>query len=193
MKKTLSLITLLILVFGCIKNDKPLLTKEYIPFITILNSNDSIDCWAIQFNEFFDTTTMESQSIDVLYCGLHYFTPDSIFSFSYEYTNYDSEPYTLHGKNLIIPCKPVYRVEINKDTMWIQGKSTGEIYYDSLEVITLDSYVKIKISTSQLMNPYLTNEDTTSWDSQNLFKDCINIWPHYESIIYGFYKKYEPF
>jgi len=191
MKRILIFITLLFIFVSCSQNKKSPPPKDYIPFVTVLNSNDSIDCWAIQFNETFYVETMEFASTDYLYFGLHYITIDSIFSFFYPCTNYKNESYILHGKTLIIPGEQIYRVEINKDTLRVQGNSIDE--FSSKEIITLDSYVKMRIPTSILIDMYGVKEDTTCEGSHDKLENCMTIWPHYESIPESGNTKYKPF
>lgn len=192
--KTLILVHILLLacILSCKTEKSDSIVQQEYAFLDLLKLTDSIDCWGIQFIEYIDTSTLKAQLAEAATCNVHYATNDSIFSFTYPCENYRNERYLIQGRNLIMPGSQNYRINISGDTLWLQGKSMGDHYYDSLEVITLESYVKMRISTSELLNSFEITADTTCWRSVKSF-DCIQNWHHYEDIRYGFQKEYKKF
>ena len=193
MKKLVLLhIILSLSILSCqIEKSEPLV-QEKDSFLDILKSTDSIDCWGCQFTEYFDTSSMKLLGADCLIGGVNCITNDSIFSFGYPCYNAQNESYLVNGRNLIIPNTQKYRIKKKKDTLWLQGHSMGGWYYDTLEVITLDSYVKMRIPTIDLINSYGLERDTSCWKTKK-YKDCMMNWVHYDDIVTSFNEAYTKF
>ena len=193
MKKLLIIhIILSVLTLSCKTEKSESLVQQELAFLDILKSTDSIDCWGCQFTEYFDTSSMKLLGADGLIGGINCVTKDSIFSFGYPCFNSLNESYLVNGRNLIMPNTQTYRIKKKKDTLWLQGQSMGGWYYDSLEVITLDSYVKMRIPTTDLINSYGLERDTACWKNKK-YKDCMMNWVHYDDIMTSFNEEYTKF
>ncbi len=121
------------------------------------------------------------EGAEVAYFGLIFVTQDSLYHFAFPFKLSLSEPYLLYGKNLILAGKIRKRIKLENDTLYAQWRGKHEYFEDTSEYINVESYVRFKYCSRDLVHLLLGNEislqDTTRSIQE---KKDLSFWRHFD-------------
>lgn len=193
LRTTLFLIPIII-VLGCNNQEKDKIEKITPPSISqILQESDSINCWAVEWYDYYDLDTKFCNGAEAHYCGIALPTNDSIYRFSYPCEFYKAQKYFIHGRNLSIEGEGEKRYKIDHDTLWVQWRGPHDYYDDTTEYINVYIYTRMKFESKELLT-LLQQGTIIGCDTSNLTSEkCIQRWPHHDELVSDFRVEYKEF
>jgi hypothetical protein len=180
-----SIILFVTCIYSCeIKPEKIIESKPNFDLISFLEKNDSVDCWATQWINYYDVSTLKSLGNESSYNGVYLTTKDSIYSFFYPCEYFGTAPYkvsddSIYSENL------AKKITIKKDSLYLEEVNRFNENNETVQCFVIKTYLKRKFLSSDILY-LLSNKKLDGCDTTEKFQETIN-WQHQDNLVFLYY------